>query len=171
MSVLQIFTYPTKILQAKADTVTFPLDGETKQLIADMWDTVRDQGVGLAAPQVDVSKQICIITLDPEMIPKRQKIKNNFVMINPQITFYSSVECNIVEGCLSFPKQYYKIQRPQNITVKFQNEKGRWEQINASGWLSRVIQHEVDHLNGDLFINKGGQKIEVEDLDDREIVD
>ncbi len=171
MSVLKIHSYPTKILSQSAAEVAFPLDLETKNLIRDMWETVEDSGVGLAAPQVDVSKRICIITLDPEMLPKKLKIKNNFVMINPEITFYSEVTCNIIEGCLSFPEQYYKIVRPQNIVVKFQNEKGKWQEIKANGWLSRVIQHEVDHLNGQLFINKGGQKIEPEKLDRSQVVD
>jgi peptide deformylase len=171
MAILKIYSYPTEILSKPAAKVTFPLDHETKTLIADMWDTVRDKGVGLAAQQVNVSKQICIITLEAEMLPKKTKIKNNFVMINPEITFYSAVECNIIEGCLSFPNQYYRIQRPQNITVKFQNEKGKWESLNAGGWLSRVIQHEVDHLNGKLFINLGGQKIEPEESGSERVVD
>jgi peptide deformylase len=172
MSILEIITYPHPTLDLQAQTVQFPLALEDKTLIADMWETVDTKGVGLAAPQVDVSKRICIICLDPEMIPKNQKIKNNFVMINPEITFLSQVKANIIEGCLSFPEQYYKIVRPSNIIVKFQNEKGKWESIKASGWLSRVIQHEVDHLNGKLFINMGGEKIETESIKNRkEIVD
>ena len=171
MAVLKIFTYPTQILSQKANLVQFPLSNNTKTLIHDMWDTVRDKGVGLAAPQVNVSKQVCIITLDPEMIPKKQKVRNNFVMINPEIIFYSEVTCKIIEGCLSFPEQYYKIDRPQNIVVKFQNEKGKYEEIKASGWLSRVIQHEVDHLDGNLFINKGGTKIEPKQIEGEVVVD
>lgn len=172
MSLLEIITYPNPILDLQAATIKFPLSSEDKILIASMWETVDTKGVGLAAPQVSVSKQICIICLDPEMIPKNQKIKNNFVMINPEITFMSQVKANIIEGCLSFPEQYYKINRPSNIIVKFQNEKGKWEFVKAGGWLSRVIQHEVDHLSGKLFINMGGEKIETGDIKNRkEIVD
>jgi peptide deformylase len=171
MSVLKIYSYPTQILSQKAQKVNFPLDLETKNLIRDMWDTVRDKGVGLAAPQVNVSKQICIITLDPEMLPKKQKMKNNFAMINPEITFFSEVSCKIVEGCLSFPNQYYRISRPQNIVVKFQNEKGKLEELKATGWLSRVIQHEVDHLSGNLFIHKGGERIEPEKINEHDVID
>ena len=171
MPILPIFSYPTPILSQIADVVQFPLDASDKELIRNMWLTVEDQGVGLAAPQVNVPKKICIITLDPEMLPKKQKIKNNFVMINPEIVFYSEVVCKIIEGCLSFPEQYYRIERPTNITVKFQNEKGKWEQLNASGWLSRVIQHEVDHLNGQLFIHKGGVKIEPDSTNGERIID
>ncbi len=172
MSILKIITYPNVILDSQALPVKFPLSPDDKTLISDMWETVDSKGVGLAAPQVSVSKKICIICLDSEMIPKNQKIKNNFVMINPEITFSSQVNSNIIEGCLSFPEQYYKINRPSNIIVKFQNEKGKWEFVKAGGWLSRVIQHEVDHLNGKLFINIGGQKIETNDIKNRkEIVD
>jgi peptide deformylase len=172
MSILEIITYPNPILDLQAQSVQFPLSPQDKTLIADMWQTVDSKGVGLAAPQVSVSKKICIICLDPEMMPKSQKIKNNFVMINPEITFSSQVKANIIEGCLSFPEQYYKIIRPSNIIAKFQNEKGKWQHLKASGWLSRVIQHEVDHLNGKLFINMGGQKIETDDIKNRkEIVD
>jgi peptide deformylase len=172
MSILEIITYPHPTLDLQAQEVKFPLTAQDKTLISDMWQTVEDKGVGLAAPQVNVSKKICIICLDPEMIPKNQKIKNNFVMINPEVTFFSQVKSNIIEGCLSFPEQYYKIIRPSNIIVKFQNEKGKWESIKASGWLSRVIQHEVDHLNGELFINMGGEKLERENIKNkREIVD
>jgi peptide deformylase len=172
MSILEIITYPNAILDLQAQTVKFPLSVEDKALIANMWETVDTKGVGLAAPQVSVSKRICIICLDLEMIPKNQKIKNNFVMINPEITFLSQVKANIIEGCLSFPDQYYKIIRPSNIIVKFQNEKGKWEYVKAGGWLSRVIQHEVDHLSGKLFINMGGIKIETDNIKNRkEIVD
>jgi peptide deformylase len=172
MSILEIITYPHPTLDLQAQDVQFPLTAQDKTLISDMWQTVEDKGVGLAAPQVNVSKKICIIGLDPEMIPKNQKIKNNFVMINPEITFFSQVKSNIIEGCLSFPEQYYKIIRPSNIIVKFFNEKGKVEIIKANGWLSRVIQHEIDHLNGQLFINMGGQKLERDDIKDkRDIVD
>jgi peptide deformylase len=172
MSILEIITYPHPTLDLHAQTVNFPLSPEDKALISDMWQTVEDKGVGLAAPQVNVSKKICIICLDPEMMPKGHKIKNNFVMINPEITFFSQVQSNIIEGCLSFPEQYYKIIRPTNIIVKYFNEKGKPEIIKASGWLSRVIQHEVDHLNGKLFINMGGEKLERENIKNkREIVD
>ena len=171
MSVLPILTYPHPVLDQIAQPVEFPLSQEDKKLIQDMWHTVEDQGVGLAAPQVGFSKKICIITLDPEMIPKKLKIKNHFAMINPEIIFASEVNCAIIEGCLSFPEQYYKINRPTNITVRFQNEKGKFEEIKATGWLSRVIQHEVDHLNGKLFINIGGQKIQREDLGDSKVID
>ena len=167
---LPIITYPNPVLDKSAEEVTFPLDNSTKQLIADMWAVVRGKGVGLAAPQVGVSKKICIIHLDPAMMDKGQKEKD-IVMINPKITFYSKVENLMVEGCLSFPEQFYEIWRSANIIVEYFNEKGKKKTLKAKNWTSRVIQHEVDHLNGDLFINKGGKKIEEDELGDKNIVD
>jgi peptide deformylase len=181
---LPIITYPNKILSQKAAMVEFPLDLKTKELIKNMWQTVEDKGVGLAAPQVNVSKQLCIIRLDSEMANKKDK-KLEFVMINPKITFYSEVQKNMIEGCLSFPDQYYEIKRPLNICVEFwtianfaeiiqnpnKKEILKKQQLKATNWMARVIQHEVDHLNGELFIFKGGQKIESKDLNGREIID
>ena len=167
---LKILTYPHPILDAQAQPVKFPLDNETKTLIKDMWATVKDQGVGLAAPQVGVSKQICIIHLTEEVRGKNKK-DMDFVMINPKITFYSQMETLMVEGCLSFPDQFYEIWRPSNITVEYQDEKGKKHVVKGKEWLSRVVQHEVDHLAGKLFINKGGKKINDEDLKKKQIVD
>ena len=165
---LPIVTYPAPVLSTPAAEVKFPLDPVTQQLIADMWDTVRGQGIGLAAPQVGVGKQICIIHLSTTEKGRQAK---DFVMINPRITFYSQSEHLMVEGCLSFPDEYYKIWRPANITVEYQDENGKKRTLKAKEWLSRVIQHEVDHLNAKLFINLGGEKMRPEELEGEEIVD
>lgn len=181
---LKITTYPKPVLDQVAPQVELPLDVKTKTLIKEMYLTVEGKGVGLAAPQVGVSLQLCIIKLDPEMVKKKFK-DLEFVMINPKISFFSELESNMVEGCLSFPNQYYQIWRPSNITVEFTTIKNFKEfvqgkgvepilvkkVINANEWLSRVIQHEVDHLNGKLFINLGGKKIEPEESEKHQIVD
>jgi peptide deformylase len=158
---LPIITYPNPILENPAKEVSFPLDNETKILIKNMWATVKGIGVGLAAPQVGVSKQICIIHLSEVEKGKRAK---DIVMINPKIVFFSEVENEMVEGCLSFPDEFWKIWRPANIVVEFQDEKGKKHSIRATDWLSRVIQHEIDHLNGDIFIQKGGVKLKADEL-------
>jgi peptide deformylase len=171
MAMLKIVKYPDPILSLVAKKVEFPLSNEVKTLIRDMWETVDGIGVGLAAPQVGHSLQMCIIGLDPDRIPKKQKIKNNFVMIDPVITFQSEVQSNMIEGCLSFPDEFWQIKRSSNIIVEFYNEKGKKEIIKASSWLARVILHEVDHLQGNLYINLGGQKLKQEDFDENDIVD
>jgi peptide deformylase len=181
---LKIVKYPAKVLQTPSQNVNLPLSDENKTLIKEMYQTVIGKGVGLAAPQVGVGLQVCIIKLDPDMVSK--KVKDlEFVMINPEITFYSEVQNRMIEGCLSFPGQYYKIDRPANIQVSFttiknfkdfvKNEKAEpileKRKLIANEWLSRVIQHEVDHLNAKLFINLGGEKIEEKDVNGDEIVD
>ncbi|NJK71704.1 MAG: peptide deformylase [Thermales bacterium] len=165
---LKICTYPDSILTTPAKDVQFPLDSDTSQLINDMWEVVKANGVGLAAPQVGVSKKICIVNLSSTEKGKEAK---DILLINPRITFSSQIQHEMVEGCLSFPKEYYKIIRPANITVEYQDQNNRSKKLNASKWLSRVIQHEIDHLNGQIFINKGGLKIDPNQVNTNDIVD
>jgi peptide deformylase len=163
-----IVTYPNPILERKAEEVTFPLDQETQELIQDMWNTVKGKGVGLAAPQVGVSKKICIINADEAELEEKFE---NVTLINPVITFESDIQHLMVEGCLSFPEQYYEIWRPANIIVEYYNEDGKKKKLRAGNWMSRIIQHEVSHLNGDLFINMEGRKLDEKDLAGVTIVD
>lgn len=179
---LDIITYPNPVLDQVAKDVELPLNLEIQTLIRQMYETVEGKGVGLAAPQVGVSLQLCIIKLDPDMVKKGFK-NLEFVMINPKVTFFSEVKNQMVEGCLSFPNEYYQIVRPANIGVEFTTIKNFKEFISGSkpvlvkkkliagDWLSRVIQHEVDHLNGKLFINLGGKRIKDEEKDQHTIVD
>jgi peptide deformylase len=171
MPVSKIVTYPYPTLLQEAQDVVFPLSNEDKTLLRNMWDTVAGIGVGLAAPQLGVSRKICIISLSKNMIPKGFKIRNNFSIINPIIVEYSKRTCNMVEGCLSFPNQWWQINRPTDIILEYSDEKGKRQRMKATGWMSRVIQHEVDHLHGKVFINAGGKKIEEHELDGRDIVD
>lgn len=159
---LSIVTYPNRILDTPAQDVSFPLDNETKNLINQMWSVVKEKGVGLAAPQVGVSKKICLIHLSEV---ERGRNKKDILMINPEVTFESRVQSLMVEGCLSFPGEYWKIWRSSNITVEYYNVHGKKQKLRAGGWLARVILHEVDHLNGKVFILKGGQKIDEKDLE------
>ena len=166
---LKITTYPNPILEQVAKDVTFPIDNETKTLIKNMWITVKELGVGLAAPQVGVSKRICLIHLSGV---EKGKGAKDILLINPVITFYSNVEAQMIEGCLSFPDEFWKIWRPANIQIEYQDERGNFKKLKANNWLSRVIQHEIDHLEGKIFIKKGGEKIEEKDLKNKaEIID
>lgn len=167
---LEIITYPNPILEKVSEEVKFPLDKATTTLIKEMWLTLADKGIGLAAPQVGVNKQICIIHLIADARGKGKK-DLDFVMINPKIVFASEVENLMVEGCLSFPGDFYEIWRPANIHVEFFNEKGKKRTLKAKDWLARVIQHEIGHLNGNLYIKMGGKKIKKEDLKGKEVVD
>lgn len=162
---LTIITYPNPILEQVAQDVTFPLDNETKDLIKNMWTTVKELGVGLAAPQVGVSKRICLIHLANV---EKGKSAKDLLVINPKITFYSKLEAQMIEGCLSFPDEFWKIWRPANIEIEYQDERGNLKKLKATNWLSRVIQHEVDHLKGEIFIKKDGEKIEEKDLQNKD---
>jgi peptide deformylase len=139
-----------------------------------MWETVKGEGIGLAAPQVGFGKKICIIHLSEDGSGRgKESPKKDFVMINPVITFKSQVKNSMVEGCLSFPEEFYEILRPANIEVEYFDEKGKKKKLKAKGWLSRVIQHEVDHLEGEVFTKLGGRKLSKEELEGQgtEIVD
>ena len=173
---LKIVTYPDPILTEPNHTVEFPLSAQNKQLIEQMWESVRGLGIGLAAPQVGVNLRICIIHMAKENKTKTDKKSyinkdQDFVMINPEIVFYSQTEALMTEGCLSFPGDYYDIWRPQGIRVRYQDEKGKFKEKVVSGLLARVIQHEVDHLDGKLFINLGGKKLKEENVDKSKIID
>jgi len=169
--IFDIVTYPAEVLLKPAKKVNFPLDSETKNLIKNMWETVEGKGIGLAAPQVGVSKKICIIHLSEDDPAGENDPSQSFVMINPRITFYSQVENQMVEGCLSFPEEFYKIYRPANIKVEFFDEKGKRKKLFAKDWLSRVIQHEIDHLNGKIFTKMDGIKINTDKLQGERVVD
>ncbi len=102
-------------------------------------------GIGIAAPQVGMLQRICIVS---------DEGKNPQILINPEITWFSRDTVGLPEGCLSVPGAQGEVIRPKSIHVKGLNEQGEKVKIKAKGWLSRVIQHEVDHLDGILFIDK-----------------
>ncbi len=162
-----IVIYPNPILDKKAEKVTFPLNEETKQDIKDMWEVVKADGVGLAAPQIGVSKQICIIHLSEV---EKGKNAQDILLINPKIVFFSQLEALMIEGCLSFPEQFYEIWRPANVHVEYYNELGQKKLLKAKDLISRVAQHEVDHLQGNLFIHKGGRKVEESEFTDDTVI-
>jgi peptide deformylase len=167
---MKILTYPNPILDKEAEDVKFPLDGATKNLIKDMWKVVEGKGVGLAAPQVGVSKKLCIVHLTDDIRGKKSTQKD-FIIINPKIVFSSVLEAQMIEGCLSFPDQYYEIWRPANIILEYFDEKGKKHTLRAKDWLARIILHEVDHLYGKLFINMDGRKLTEKELAHKTVVD
>lgn len=153
MAKLQILTDPNPILRTKATQVD-NFDDETKQHIQDMLALLRTlPGYGLAAPQVGIQKRIIIVEnnqLDEDGKPVKNAIPLT-ILINPKITKYSSKKCSFEEGCFSVPLYRGDVIRPEKIRIQTQNEKGEKLQINASGLLARVLQHEIDHLDGVLF--------------------
>jgi peptide deformylase len=148
MSILEIKKYPEKILKQKTATVG-NIDGGTQQLIDDMIETMNSaRGIGLAANQVGVSQRLCILDLST-----RENSIPLLVLINPVIVEKEGmIEAD--EGCLSIPGYMYTIKRPEQVFVKGIDREGKDIQIEASGLLARALQHEIDHLEGFLFIDR-----------------
>jgi len=153
MTIRTIVTVPDAILRRKAQAVT-KFDEKLQTLVDDMVETMRAApGVGLAAPQIAVSQQVIVVEYplnddDEEAKPKL------FVVINPQIVKTSAESVNGIEGCLSVPELVGEVERAEEITVKGQNRRGQPLRIKARGWLARIFQHEIDHLNGVLFTDR-----------------
>lgn len=106
-------------------------------------------GVGLAANQIGILKKIVTVRIQDE----EKKIDNTYVLFNPKIKSYSKEKIIMEEGCLSLPKQYADIERPKSITVEYVNEKNEIIKEKKNGFEARVLQHEIDHLEGKLFID------------------
>jgi peptide deformylase len=134
------------VLSQPGEPVT-EFDNDLRKLVADMFETTyASQGIGLAAPQVGVSKRVTVIDLSMGKDPK-----DKLVLVNPEITF-SEGKLYEEEGCLSFPDIREKIVRAARIRIRAQNEHGKWFEMDGDDLLSRCMQHEIDHLNGMLFI-------------------
>ncbi len=148
MPILQIATLPDPILRRKAHKIT-AFDQDLKKLIVDMIDTMREApGVGLAAPQVSVSSRIVVVEYGEEEEGQEKKL---YVVINPELTFPTPEKVVAVEGCLSVPGLVGEVERYQDVLVRGLNRQGKPIKIKASGWLARIFQHEVDHLDGIVY--------------------
>jgi len=142
---LKIITYPNKILRKKTQEIENVLDPEIQQLAQDMIKAMgKGRGIGLAAPQV--SKSLSLITIDFQDGP--------LILFNPRITFFSKKKEEGEEGCLSLPKQFGQVERSHKVRVKAIDSKGEKVKFKAEGLFARVLQHEIDHLNGVLIIDK-----------------
>lgn len=145
MSILQIVYHPHPVLYKKADPITV-FDDELKTLIQNMYETMyAAHGIGLAAPQVAISKQLAVIDISEEG-------NQPFCIINPEVMTREG-EAMMEAGCLSVPGTYDKVPRAIKVKVRAQNEMGEFFEIVADGLLSHCLQHEIDHLNGKLYID------------------
>ncbi len=152
MAIREIITHPNDILRRKAHKVEH-FGKELQILIDDMVETMRaEPGVGLAAPQVAVPLRLIVVEYgddeNPEMPPKL------YVMANPQIIRASTETERGIEGCLSIPGFLGEVERSLEIVVRGQNRQGKPMKVKAKGWMARIFQHEIDHLNGVLFIDR-----------------
>lgn len=156
MAVLDIHVIDDPVLRRKAKKAV-KVTPELRQLIDDMIETMRDTpGVGLAAPQVGVSERVIVVEYaeddeDEDAPPARKKL---YVVINPEIIWASEELVEGAEGCLSVPGWLGDVARHDAIALKGLNRSGQKIKINAEGWLARIFQHEIDHLDGILYIDR-----------------
>ncbi|WP_022851140.1 peptide deformylase [Limisalsivibrio acetivorans] len=147
--VLQIRTFPDEVLRRENLPVEV-VDEEIRTLLDNMAETMyENMGVGLAAPQVGVNKRVIVVDIsageEPDGLMK---------LVNPQIVDFGEETVLGEEGCLSIPGEYEPVTRPDKVTVKALNEDGEELVIEADGFLARALQHEMDHLEGVLFLDR-----------------
>jgi peptide deformylase len=152
MALREIITLPHPTLRRKAHKVT-DFGPELQTVVDDMVETMRQApGVGLAAPQVNVSLRIVVVEYgsdEDEEVPKKL-----YTVINPEITRPSSETVLGTEGCLSVPGIIGEVERIEALTVKGLSRRGQPLTIKAKGWLARIFQHEIDHLDGIVFVDR-----------------
>ena len=148
MAKREILVLPDPRLRQVADPIE-RIDASIKQLAKDMLDTMYDApGIGLAAPQIGEMKRIVVMDL-----AKEGEKADPIVMINPEILKYSEDTVTSEEGCLSIPEIYYEVERPADVTVRYTDLDGKTVEKDATDRLAVCIQHELDHLDGVLYID------------------
>ncbi|QNQ11227.1 peptide deformylase [Sphingomonas alpina] len=155
MAILEILEVPHPGLRAVAKPVA-AVDDSIRAIVSDMFDTMYDaRGIGLAATQVAIEQRIVVIDLqEPESDEKDAKpVRVPHVFINPEIVSVSDEIASYTEGCLSIPEQYAEVERPARCTIKWLDGDGKAHGQEFDGLMATAIQHEIDHLNGVLFID------------------
>ena len=158
MAILDIVTFPEPSLRLKSKQVT-KFDTDLQTLVDNMFETMRAApGVGLAAPQIGESLRLVVVeyTEDEDENAKPKK----YVLVNPEIIKSSEEMVSDIEGCLSLPGLAGKVERHEAVTVKAKNRFGKPLKIEAEGWLARIFQHEIDHLDGVLYIDRAEEVFE-----------
>ena len=153
MPIREIVALPQPVLRRKARKIT-DFGPELQTLIDDMVETMREApGVGLAAPQVDVSQRVIVVEYHEKEDDEESPLKL-YMVVNPEITRKSQETLVGTEGCLSVPGILGDVERPDAVTVKGLNRYGQPFTIKAKGWMARIFQHEIDHLDGILFVDR-----------------
>ena len=184
MTVREIRTDPFPVLRKKARKVT-TVTAEIRRLIDDMVETMRAApGVGLAAPQVGVGQRVITVeyaeepeTKPEEAAPEKEGVEAVpppkpvlYILINPEITRVSSEKVTGIEACLSVPGFAGEVERHAEVVVKGFNPKGSPVRIKAKGWLARIFQHEIDHLDGVLYVDRAAKVWEIRPEDAKDNV-
>jgi peptide deformylase len=148
MALREIIVLPDKRLRQVSEAVK-AVDASLRTLVDDMFETMyKAPGVGLAAIQVGVAQRV--VTVDTA---KKDEPKNPQVFLNPEVIWSSEEKGTYEEGCLSIPEYYEEVERPVQVKVRFMDLDGNTQEVEANGILATVLQHEIDHTNGILFID------------------
>jgi peptide deformylase len=146
---LNIHYLGDRVLRQPAKRIA-KVDDSIRKIAKDMLQTMYSaDGIGLAAPQVGINKQLIVIDCEPD-----NPTNPPLVLINPQILGYGEQLCNVEEGCLSIPGVHMEVIRPETIEIAYKDENGRPCKLKAGDLLARAIQHEMDHLNGVMFVDR-----------------
>lgn len=146
---LELHYLGDRVLRQPAKRVA-KVDDEIRKIAREMLQTMYSRdGIGLAAPQVGINKQIIVIDIEPD-----NPVNPPLVLINPVIKQFSGDVCLAQEGCLSIPGVYMDVKRPQLVEIAYKDEHGRPKTLKAGDLLGRCIQHEIDHLNGVVFVDR-----------------
>jgi len=155
MAIREIVKTPDPVLRRKAHKIT-NFDKDLQVLIDDMIETMREApGVGLAAPQIGISERLIVIEYgddEDETVPKKL-----YALINPEIILASEEKVEGIEACLSVPQLVGEVERYDKVTVKGLNRHGKPVKIKVEGWMARIFQHEIDHLDGVLFTDRAAR--------------
>lgn len=153
MAIRRILEVPDPVLRQKSTPVE-TVDDDVRALIADMFETMYDApGIGLAAIQVGVPKRILVIDLQEPLEEGGEPVRAPRVFINPELSEHSETEVPYTEGCLSVPDQFAEVDRPDRIKARWLDENGKPHEEVIEGLLATCLQHEMDHLEGILFID------------------
>ncbi|WP_448190134.1 peptide deformylase [Azospirillum sp. sgz301742] len=149
MALLPILVAPHPVLKQKAKPVA-KVDARIAKLMDDMVETMYDaQGIGLAAPQIGVLERVIVVD-----VHEKDEPSNPIRMANPEVVWASDEQVPCEEGCLSVPEHYAEVTRPKAVRVRYLDQQNEIREIEAEGMLSTCLQHEIDHLNGVLFVDR-----------------
>jgi peptide deformylase len=153
MAVLPIYVAPHPVLKKVAEPVTGGVTDKLRKLMDDMVETMyAAHGIGLAAPQVGQSLRVIVMDIDQREAEDGAKGRPRY-FVNPEITWTSDEQNTYNEGCLSVPDQFAEVERPRKVKLKYIDYDGKTVEEEADGLFATCIQHEIDHLNGVLFVD------------------
>jgi peptide deformylase len=153
MALRSIITLPDTRLRLASAPVA-GVDGDIRGLLDDMLETMYEApGIGLAAIQIGVAKRVVVIDVAKRKGEEEEEVKDPIFLVNPEIVQASAEMSVYEEGCLSIPDYYAEVERPERVRVRYLDRSGAMQEIDADGLLATCLQHEIDHLNGVLFID------------------